>query len=97
MVKTEAGQATQDIERAVSVGLKIDEKAVKVTKGGRGSTKVVGVLPTDVNAVAIEAKIGGTGPKGQRLKFGTTNVGMSSKDLSELASETATRATAPTL
>jgi hypothetical protein len=107
MVKTEAGQAVQDIERAVSVGLTIDDAAVKVAKAGRKSTKVVGVLPTDVNAAAIEAKIAGApdlskpGVKAHRkpqgVKFGTMDVGMTSKDLSELASEIAARSAAPTL
>lgn len=106
MVKTEAGQAVQDIERAVSLGLTIDDDAVAVSRAGRSSTKVVGVLPTDVNAAAIEAKIGGvpdpkkpSGKKderGQGLNFGTMNVGMSSKDLSELATAIAVRAAAPT-
>jgi hypothetical protein len=107
MVKTEAGQAVQDIERAVSVGLSIDDDAVEVAKAGRSSTKVVGVLPTDVNAAAIEAKIGGVPDpkkpgmkkdgKGQGLNFGTMNVGMASKDLSGLATAIAERAAAPTL
>ena len=106
MVKTEAGQVVQDIERAVSVGLSIDDDVVEVAKAGRSSTKVVGVLPTDVNPAAIEAKISGVpntkkpGTKkdgtGQGVNFGTMNVGMSSKDLSGLASAIAERAAAPT-
>jgi hypothetical protein len=94
-----------DIERLVELGVKIDDGPVAVAKGGRSSTKVVGVLPTDVNAAAIERKIGGVEelgkpgakPARQGLNFGTTNVGLSSKDLSSLAAEIAERAKAPTL
>jgi len=88
------------------VGLSIDDDVVEVAKAGRSSTKVVGVLPTDVNPAAIEAKISGVpntkkpGTKkdgtGQGVNFGTMNVGMSSKDLSGLASAIAERAAAPT-
>jgi hypothetical protein len=99
MVKTEAGQAVQDIERMVSVGFKIDDAPVKVAKAGRGSTKVVGVLPDDVPGKALEAKIGaGTTEKpGQGIDFTTQNVGIDSKELNSLAAEIATRATAPAL
>src|SRR4051794_34664681 len=102
LVKTEAGQASKDIERAVSVGMTIDGDAVTVVKGGRSSTKVVGVLPTDVNAAAIEAHVGTAAPgvtphpKEQGLNFATTDVGMSSKDLIDLAGEIAARASAGT-
>jgi hypothetical protein len=96
MVKTEAGQAVRDIERGAEVGFKIDGQRVERAALGRGSTKVVGVLPTDVNAAAIEAKVGG-GPKGQGLNFGTMNVGLDSRQLSALAGDIAERAKAPTL
>jgi hypothetical protein len=87
MVKTEAGQARQDIERMVSVGVMIDDKPVTVAKGGAASSKIVAVLPTDVKAAKIESTInGGTG---QGLNFGTMNVGMSSKDLDGLATDIA--------
>jgi len=99
MIKTEAHQAVQDIERMVSVGMKIDDAGVTVAKGGRGSTKVVGVLPDDVPTKALEAKIGaGTEAKpGQGIDFSTQTVGIDSKDLNQLAGEIAARATAPGL
>ncbi|HEU5258163.1 MAG TPA: DUF4157 domain-containing protein [Vicinamibacterales bacterium] len=99
LVKTEAGQAVNDIERMVSVGFKIDDEPVKLAKGGRGSTKVVGVLPDDVPGKALEAKIGaGTKEKpGQGINFTTQNVGIDSKELNSLAGEIATRAAAPAL
>jgi hypothetical protein len=98
-IKTEAGQAVKDIERAIELGFTIEGieggavlQAAEAGRSGRGSTKVVGVLPTNVNAAAIEAKVGGK----QGINFGTTDVGMTSKDLIDLASEIAARAT-PTL
>lgn len=99
MVKTEAGQAVKDIERLVSVGFKIDDAPVTLAKGGRGSTKVVGVLPDDVPGKALEAKIGaGTDKKpGQGVNFTTEKVGIDSKQLNTLGSEIAVRATAPGL
>ena len=99
LVKTEAGQAVQDIERLVSVGFKIDDAPVKLAKGGRGSTKVVGVLPDDVPGKALEKKIGaGTEAKpGQGINFTTQNVGIDSESLNALGSEIATRAAAPAL
>jgi len=102
MVKTEAGQAVQDIERMVSVGFKIDDVPVKLAGAGRSglkSTKVVGVLPDDLSGKALEAKIGaGTKKKpGQGVNFTTQTVGIESAELNSLADEIATRATAPAL
>ena len=99
MGKTEAGQAVHDIERVVSVGFEIDDVPVNVSKGGRLSTKVVGVLPDDVRDKALKTRIGaGTKAKfGQGVNFTTQKIGISSKELDTLGSEIATRATEPTL
>jgi hypothetical protein len=87
--KSEGGQPVKDIERLVEGGITIDGKPTKL-RGGRGSTKVVGAVPSDVSAKGLKDAVAQQG-----VKFDVLDMEATSKEINSLASEIAAQANAP--